>query len=154
MRTESLSAFAESFYARDTVREACLRLQDEAGCDVPLILTAIWLGRRGIALSRAEWDALESGLAPWRREVVEPLRRVRRGLKEALAEPGVATVREQVQAAELAAEYRALDWLEMQVANLGASRSDAVEANLAAVLGSRAPVAAVNTLRAAVRDEV
>ena len=80
----------------------CLELQDRGGRDVNLLLLCCWCGMvRGLALQAADLAALEAALEPWRSEVVQPLRAVRRFLKgDSLA----AGLREQVKAAELAAE--------------------------------------------------
>ncbi|MFP4606752.1 MAG: TIGR02444 family protein [Thiohalospira sp.] len=155
MSTRSLSAFAESLYARHGVREACLQLQDGAGRDVTLLLAAVWLGCRGRMAGPAEWAAVDAELAPWREGVVEPLRGVRRRLRERADGSEVEALREQVKAAELAAEFRALAWLEGRLAVVGVPSGpgvDAVAANLAAVAGSAAPAAALAALRGAARE--
>ena len=158
MVPDSLPRFAEALYARDGVREACLQLQDEAGCDVTLLLAAAWLGSRGCVASPAEWAAVAAELAPWREGVVAPLRGVRRHLKVWAAEPepesgpGVEAIREQVRAAELAAEFHALAWLEGRLTDVGRPGGDAVAANLAAAAGASAPAAAVGALRAGVGE--
>ncbi|HXQ49662.1 MAG TPA: TIGR02444 family protein [Stellaceae bacterium] len=74
--------FALALYARPGVAPACLELQDRHGKDVIIALFGCWLGAsaRGrldpAALARAEDTA-----GPWRRQVVEPLRRTRHALK-------------------------------------------------------------------------
>ncbi|MGM0412259.1 MAG: TIGR02444 family protein, partial [Pseudomonadota bacterium] len=158
MVPEPLPAFAEALYARHGVREACLQLQDEGGCDVTLLLAAAWLGRQGRVASPADWAAVAAELTPWREGVVAPLRGVRRHLKlwavDAQSEPGVEAIREQVRAAELAAEFRALAWLEGRLADAVPGHGDAVAANLAAVVGDGAPTAALAALRGAAREAV
>lgn len=112
---DKFSTFAETLYARPGVEAACLDLQDRRGFDVTLLLHACWLGTRSIALSPGQAAALVSATVPWRFEVVRPLRRLRRRLKHGLAGmPRVQSdrVREQVKAAELAAERAMLAVLE------------------------------------------
>jgi uncharacterized protein (TIGR02444 family) len=77
-------------------------LQDRDGRDVNLALLCVWAGMaRGLELDIEDLVTLEAALEPWRGQVVEPLRRVRRFLKgDSLAAP----LRERVKAAELDAE--------------------------------------------------
>jgi uncharacterized protein (TIGR02444 family) len=76
-------AFSLELYARPGVAASCLRLQDEGGFDVNLLLLCCWIARSGRGrLSEADIAAAEARAAPWRRDVIEPLRAVRRGLKK------------------------------------------------------------------------
>lgn len=103
---ERLWRFAVALYARPGVEPACLRLQDEAGLNVNLLLACIWRGREHGEAPGA--DALAAALAaiePWHETVVDPLRAIRRSIKQqAQHDPAVATVRRTVLEAELAAE--------------------------------------------------
>ena len=45
-------SFSTEFYGRTGVAPACLVLQDRFGCDVNLLLFALWAARRGAACSR------------------------------------------------------------------------------------------------------
>ncbi|HEX6143652.1 MAG TPA: TIGR02444 family protein [Geminicoccaceae bacterium] len=108
-----LWTFSLRVYGDEEVESACLALQDRHGLDVNLILLACWLGRRGVALDPRRLADLERAVAPWRDEVIRPLRGVRRALKARLQGPlpgGPATaedagaIRAKVKAMELAAE--------------------------------------------------
>jgi uncharacterized protein (TIGR02444 family) len=79
------------------VEQALLVLQDRYGADVNLLLYCAWLGK----LTPESLDSAEAALRPWREEAVEPLRQLRRGLKN---RPEAAAVRDLVKAAELEAE--------------------------------------------------
>ena len=80
---EAFWAFSLDLYARPGVAASCLRLQDEGGLDVNLLLLCCWIARSGRGrLSEAEIAAAEARAAPFRRDVIEPLRAVRRGLKK------------------------------------------------------------------------
>mgnify|MGYP006273444369 CR=1 FL=1 len=131
----SLPEFAKSLYARFGVREACLYLQDEAGCDVVLVLAGAWLGAQGRRLTPLEWRALEQEAAPWREFVVEPLRSVRRYLKEQSGDPSVQRLRERIKGAEIEAELHSLQWLEVRLEGMGQSgeRESALHDNLRAI---------------------
>jgi len=86
---ESLEAVADEFwafsldlYAHPDVAAACLRLQDEQGLDVNLLLLCCWLARSGRGrLGEGDLAAAEARAEPWRREILGPLRAVRRALK-------------------------------------------------------------------------
>jgi len=98
--------YSVTLYAKPGVGEACLRLQDGLGVDVNLLLFACWSATAGIGRpSRAGWQRLIDSTRPWRAEVVEPLRRVRRYLKDAPATPWSAGLRDRVKALELDAEH-------------------------------------------------
>jgi uncharacterized protein (TIGR02444 family) len=147
---QALWRFSLAFYARPGVAEALLALQDRAGCDVNIMLFALWLGAaHGRRLDAAELTAAESAIAPLR-GIVARLRELRRQLKAA-ADADLQDLRRQVAQLELSAERRVLRWL----AGLGAANGDTAEryataaANLALYLGSEAQSEEAEALRAA-----
>jgi uncharacterized protein (TIGR02444 family) len=103
-----------AIYAKPGVAARCLALQDRWQMDVNLLLFCLHAGRQGHVLTPGELQALDAAAAPWRDNVVRPLRSVRRWLKAhvpalpapaALPTPADASaLREQTQAAEVAAE--------------------------------------------------
>ncbi len=98
--------FSLALYARPGVAESCLRLQDGLGLDVNLLLYACWKASRGVERPSPDgWRLLVAETAVWRSQVVEPLRGVRRFLKDAEATPWSAGLRERIKAAELDAEH-------------------------------------------------
>ncbi len=99
-------AFSLEAYGRPGVAEACLALQDRHGLDVNLLLYCCWAGACGRVLSDAEVERLVAAVKPWRSAAVEPLRSLRRWLKDAEgARPDLAaSFRERVKALELEAE--------------------------------------------------
>lgn len=96
---EELWAFTLSFYALPGVAETCLRLQEEAGVDVNLLLTGLWLGLSGRGALPPEWQP-DAALRGWREDVVQPLR----GLRRLLKGRGEDDFREEVRRLELASE--------------------------------------------------
>jgi uncharacterized protein (TIGR02444 family) len=148
---EALWRFSLAFYGRPGVAETLIALQDRAGCDVNVILFALW---RGLAhehrLEHAELMAAEATVAPLRRDIIEPLRRMRRGLK-ADSNLDVQALRRRIAALELAAERQAQSRLAAMIAApaAGGDRHAAAEANLALSLGGEAQSAEAEVLRQA-----
>ena len=101
-------AFALAVYARPGVADACLRLQNEAGVDVMLLLMATFAAvRHRLLLTPDEIKALDEACRLWREQIVGPLRSIRSGLKSGPSPaPSSETepFRSQVKALELAAE--------------------------------------------------
>jgi uncharacterized protein (TIGR02444 family) len=148
---EALWRFSLALYARPGVAEALIALQDRAGCDVNLVLFALWLGAtRGHCLARAELATAETAIAPIEHDIVGPVRQLRRDLK---SEPAadLQDLRRRLLALELAAERRVQDRLAATVsASLpDADRRAAAEANLALALGAEAQSQEAAVLRQA-----
>jgi uncharacterized protein (TIGR02444 family) len=103
----ALWTFSLATYGRDGVAPICLRLQDEGGADVNLVLAALWLAvERRIALVPVDAKALVEETAAWRDGVVRPLREARRAAKTAsvLDEGGRERFRTRLKAVELESE--------------------------------------------------
>jgi uncharacterized protein (TIGR02444 family) len=106
--------FSVALYGRPGVAPACLALQDRFGCDVNLLLFAIWAARCGTALGPKEFERLDAAVAPWRARVIEPIRSLRRQLKQdpVGAAPELAEAcRQALLKAELEAERAAQELL-------------------------------------------
>jgi uncharacterized protein (TIGR02444 family) len=100
--------FSVAIYGRPGVREACLRLQDEAGLDVNVLLYCLWRAARGTDLAADDLRARLAALAPWMAAAVKPLRTLRRALKAADGLPSEAgELARQLSALELEAERTA-----------------------------------------------
>jgi len=70
-------------YAQPGVSDACLRLQDEHGLDVNLVLFCIWSGLAGPGkITPDELGAAIARAGSWQKNVVEPIRKIRRTLKQ------------------------------------------------------------------------
>lgn len=126
--------FSLSFYARPDIAPACLQLQDEANVDVNLMLFLLFLAERGRAITRDDVARLDASIAPWRTEVVEPLRALRRRLKSGVGDVPSEGLRNMVKKIELEAERLEQARLENTASSLGkpAPRGEAAQANLAA----------------------
>lgn len=105
--------YSLKLYARNEVADLCLRLQDEGGLDVNLLLYCLWQGSQGRHLERATLTEVCDISAPWRQEVVESLRHARRWMKG--REQDIAArsggLRDRIKALELAAEKCQQNWL-------------------------------------------
>jgi uncharacterized protein (TIGR02444 family) len=132
--------FSLEIYAGEGVAEACQDLQERRGCDVNILLFCCWLGASGRPTFTAErLGAILKVSDVWQAEIVRPLRKVRRLLKdrpwtEALPET-VDAARRRVADAELAAEHAE----QLKLASLyspPADRDRPVEKRLRAAVGN------------------
>jgi uncharacterized protein (TIGR02444 family) len=99
--------FSLQIYRMPGVAEACIRLQEESGADVNLLMFLLWHGVQQRRLSSAEVARLEQDIAAWRDRTVVPLRAIRRALKSppGLVEAGATEAfRTRIKAVELEAE--------------------------------------------------
>jgi uncharacterized protein (TIGR02444 family) len=129
--------FANEFYGRSGVANACLLLQDELSVDVVVLLTALFAHVKGQSLAIADVGAADLAISQWRREVVLPLRSIRRWLKsEPLPTLSTATsnLRLTIKECELIAEQIELatlaGWLdrrERQTSQYGCTIGEALE---------------------------
>lgn len=112
--TSSLWDFSQRYYARPQVADACLRLQDEQGVNVNLLLWCLWLGQGGLRLDAARLRSAQKRIHAWDEHYVVPLRQLRRRMKVefGVADLGIEQVREQIKKAELSAEKQLQLWLE------------------------------------------
>ncbi len=85
---ESESAFWQfslRFYARDGVPPLCLALQDQHGIDVNLLFLLLFLAMQQRRVSRTDVKKMNDITAAWREHAVQPLRALRRDLKNGVA---------------------------------------------------------------------
>jgi len=107
--------YSVAAYAQPDVEAACLRLQDEHGQCVPLLLWRLWACAEGRAVDRALLDLAVAAARAWDEAAVAPLRKMRRGLKRPFPLIGDASreaLRGDIKAAELNAERMLLETLE------------------------------------------
>lgn len=116
--------YALSLYAMPGVEAACLDLQEQ-GADVCLLLCATWLQARSIGVQDDRIEALRTCAEPWQRDVVSPLRSLRKQWREAaLADEHLAALREQLKKLELTAERSLLERLQNCASQWPASRPE------------------------------
>ena len=95
-------------YGVAAVADACLSLQDRVGADVNLLLFCCWQGSLGHALSKPFLRKAMVAVADWQRQIVLPLRQVRRYIKAGIPAVPVGRtepLRQAIAAVELDAEY-------------------------------------------------
>ena len=103
---------AIALYRRPGVETACLELQAHGG-DVCLALCGTWLQARNVPMEPSRLEALRAVAQAWQAPVIAPLRALRTSWKtQALQDPALAELREQVKALELSAERVLLERLE------------------------------------------
>lgn len=98
--------FSIAIYSSSTVSDACLWLQDEFGIDVNVLLFVLFCGHRGYAITVDDIERLENDLRPWRENVIHPIRRVRRWLKQQTNYGDVDTFYQTLLAYEIECEKR------------------------------------------------
>ncbi len=80
---QRLWEFALTLYEVETVKQACLSIQARYGLSISLLLGSIWAGANGYGrLGATELEtAIRRGME-WHREIIEPLRALRRRLRQ------------------------------------------------------------------------
>jgi uncharacterized protein (TIGR02444 family) len=99
--------FSLHFYKQAGVSDACIKLQDDCGVDVNLLLYLFWLASDGRQLTADEVKNLDGKVKSWRELTIIPIRDTRRKLKGAatLLDPKrQEAFRDKVKAIELEAE--------------------------------------------------
>jgi uncharacterized protein (TIGR02444 family) len=140
MSSSAFWDFSLKFYALPGVAAACIELQDHHGVDVNVLLHVLFLAVRGRAVTRDDVARIDAAVAGWRREVVVPLRSVRRSLRDPVAgfDPDRArSLRTEVKRIELEAERIQQETLERLSpaggrAVAASARAAAARTNLAA----------------------
>ena len=113
--SDTLWDWALKAYAAPGVADACLRLQDSADQNVPLLLWAAWGAQTGRRPDEDDIEAACDTARVWGGAAVSPLRAIRRTLKGPIPDMDDAAreaVREQIKAVELLAERKLLAALE------------------------------------------
>jgi uncharacterized protein (TIGR02444 family) len=115
----SLWDFSLALYARPSVADACLQLQDEQGVNVNLLLWCVWLEARGLRLDEARLGRAHAAIRSWDEHYVIPLRHLRRRMKMEFGvhDAGIEQLRSQIKHAELLAEKQLQLCLENEVQN-------------------------------------
>jgi uncharacterized protein (TIGR02444 family) len=98
--------FSVTLYAKDGVQKACLVLQDVGGVDVNILLVSLYLTIEcRAASSPSDISDMNDCIASLRREVIHPLRRIRRSLRLLSNDENDSAVRE-IRSCILDAELR------------------------------------------------
>ncbi len=110
----NFTAWSMALYARPQVEACCLRLQDEYGLDVNVVLFCYWYGARGGVMDDALWLRIEEISEQCQNRLVRPLREARRWLKGPVFEPNEdrLRLRERIREDELDAELLQQKWMQ------------------------------------------
>jgi uncharacterized protein (TIGR02444 family) len=123
--------FSLRFYRQPGVADTCIALQDGCGVDVNVLLFFLWLATARRRVSPDVAQAVSAKAAPWRDDVVAPLRAVRRRLKDGrvLVERGAAErFRTAIKAVELESERLQQEALFALSAGLATEQTPTAEA--------------------------
>jgi uncharacterized protein (TIGR02444 family) len=145
------------------IADTCLELQDRFGVDVNVLLFLLFAAHNGRKVMSADVRAIISAVASWNREVVVPLRSVRRFLRsppEIIEGEAAESLRQHVKHVELEAERLQQEGLyrNLRLQELGAPEASpeaAARSNVeayAADLGTAFEPALVDALLAGFRD--
>lgn len=133
--------FSLAVYGTEGAAPACLDLQDRRGLDVNMLLFCLWAGcERGLAFDGEGIRSILEAADDWQRTVVQPMRTVRRRLKQGsphLKADTAQALRGAVLETEIACEHGeqliiAATADNVSVAARETEPADAVAANLAA----------------------
>jgi uncharacterized protein (TIGR02444 family) len=126
---DTLWNFAAASFKRADIAEGCLQLQDEAGADVNMLLTAAWLAAQDRGWRRDQIEELIAMCTSWRAHCVLPLRAVRRYLKGQIE---IGALHTHAKALELEAEKLQLDHIQSALRLIDSEGSDVPMATLLA----------------------
>jgi uncharacterized protein (TIGR02444 family) len=107
--------FSLRFYARDGVAPLCLTLQDQHGVDVNVLFFLLFFSLQQRRLSAADVQRIDRAAAAWRAHAVQPLRALRRDLKNGVAAmdaQATEALRSDIKRCELHAERLQQEMLE------------------------------------------
>jgi uncharacterized protein (TIGR02444 family) len=124
--------FALDLYQRPGIADTCLLLQDAAGIDISFLLFVLFVTKEHrAALDQTDLAKLDEIIAPWRDEVIRPLRSLRRRIKggpSPAPSPATEALRDRIKAAEIHAEQIELavlaQWLERNTPKANAAPID------------------------------
>ncbi|HOY24447.1 MAG TPA: TIGR02444 family protein [Cellvibrio sp.] len=134
--------FALVFYAQPKIAEICVHLQDTYKVNVCLLIGLRWMDESGKHLSDAQFAELQSHIHVWTQQVVEPLRLLRRLLKEPVVgyaqDETQAQIRTSIKQAELLAEKKLLLEIEAWSQQLTQTQDSPIKSNLEVYLSALA----------------
>jgi uncharacterized protein (TIGR02444 family) len=132
--------FALAFYAQPKIAETCVHLQDKDMVNVCLLIGLRWLDESEKHLSGDKLAALQAHIHTWTQQVVEPLRSLRRLLKEPVVAYAQDELQEQIRTAikqaELLAEKKLLLEIEAWSQQLTQAQDSPIKSNLEVYLSA------------------
>lgn len=160
-QTNPFWTFSLGYYRGAGVSEACLKLQDNCGVDVNVMLFLLWQASLKRQLGAVQVKALAEKVGPWQIDVIGPIRRLRRMLKgnALLLDKGATELfRTKIKAIELEAERLQQEAMCAMAAGMTAEPAPSAEAAARTSIAAYESVAvspftpaAVDTLIAALK---
>ncbi len=120
---QAYTSWVYQHYSHDVVQEACLRLQDNHGLMVPILMHAAWMAKR--PSSRVARQALASA-EDQIKEFVMPLRQLRQHLRQHDHDATKAMMRGRLKKTEIALEIDVM-WALAQASHLDGKQLDHAE---------------------------
>ena len=142
----SFWTFSLQTFAKPSVAQTCLDLQDRLGIDVNVLLFMLWCAHYGRRLSAQNIGNIVDLVNNWQADVVHPLRLVRNALKYPAPNwpsQGTESLRERVKAAELEAERLQQEVMASSISVTGIGQPDGIRAAATANLKAYAEIASV-----------
>lgn len=127
--SESFWEFSLAFYAQPDIQQACLNLQNTQHADVNILLFLLYLARHKKQLSKASIQSIEYDIKAWREEIIQPIRHIRRQLKQrhyALTQVQQEQFRQSVMTLELESER--LEQIQLESMDFPSSTAPATQA--------------------------
>lgn len=122
----TLTDYVQRLYPLSGVEPMLLRLQNEYGLDVLLLLVACWLAARGQPVEGTDWAGICAEQRVAHQRVIVPLRAARRAVGEHDRDTELYA---QIKACEQAAEWQQLERLGLYCEALGVVSSEPVSAD-------------------------
>jgi uncharacterized protein (TIGR02444 family) len=142
----SFWTFSLQTFAKPSVAQTCLDLQDRCGIDVNVLLFMLWCAHYGRRLSAQNICNVVDLVNSWQTDVVDRLRLVRRALKHPAASwppQGTESLRARVKAAELEAERLQQEVMASSICVTEIGLPDGIRAAATANLKAYAEIASV-----------
>ena len=141
----SFWAYSLRFYDDPKTQRACLDAQFQLNADINIILYILFKAKSGQRLTLNAIRGAEKNSAPWRSNIVEPLRQIRRSLKKypyCIPDRDQASFRAAIKKIEVTSERLQQEYLEsFQLESDTTNPTEAAQDNLAAyfdILGTNA----------------
>ena len=147
--------FSLRFYARDGVAPLCLGLQDQYGIDVNMLFLLLFFSLHRRRLNSVDVKKMDDATAAWRTRAVQPLRALRRDLKNGVSgmnAQACEALRSDIKRCELHAERLQQEMLERMFPSATTGTPSAIQEAAAANLAAYSAV--IGTMRDSLPEDL